>query len=164
MRVPLLAGVAASALLLCSPLSAQRNEVDLEARPFSGSLTWLFGNWGVGAGGGIEELNRTLSPDTEKPEYSKLESLIYAQALHRWRASDRLELDLGVRAGVGDVRECTASDCWPGTYVGVYIAPMWGSRRFKIGPRFLSGVSRYGEHRDAFVYVEILTARIVLTR
>lgn len=163
----------ALALLLLGAGSAgaqTKRELDLDFRPWAaGTLAflWSYGEGdaravGISAGGGIDALDRTLVPDTDSPRFDTFYQLLHVGALHRWRPGDRWDLDVGVRLGFGDVRECTASDCWPGTYLGLYVAPMWGGRHFKIGPRIMTAASRYVDHTDFVVYTEILNGRVAL--
>lgn len=159
-------------LLLAAPvaLSAQTTqELDIDFRPFAGTLSYVWNAnqagtraWGIAAGGGIDELDRTLVPSTASYRFEPFYQLIHVGALHRWRSGTRWDVDLGLRLGLGDVRNCDASDCWPGAFIGLYVAPMWGGRTFKIGPRLLTAVSRYNDHRDAVVYVEVLNGRLAL--
>jgi hypothetical protein len=146
------------------PCRAQGTELALDFRPFSGvlSIAWPTGSLvsaGLAIGGGIDELDRTLQPDTDAEEFSPLLQLVHAGVFAR-KSSRRVDIDLGLRAGVGSVRECFSSDCWPGLYTGVYANVFWGSERVKVGPRLLWAVVRESGHSDAVLHLEILTGRI----
>lgn len=159
-----------AALALAVPAEAQqRRELSLDFRPWAaGSLAYLWDAndegtraWGIAVGGGIDALDRTLVPDPDSPRFTTFKQFLHAGGLHRWRVR-RWDLDVGGRVGISELRSCSASDCWPGTYAGVYFAPMWGGRVLKLGPRLLTGVAREDGHTDAVVYVEVLTGRLAL--
>jgi hypothetical protein len=161
-------GMALLAFILAAPAAAQNaapaREITIDAAPFYGafSIAWRTGSaWsaGIGLGAGLDELGKTLDPDDEQ-RFHSLEQYIYTEFFTRYKPSQRVDLDLGLRAGFGDVRECGASDCWPGPYVGAYTSLLAGWRRVKLGPRLL--VARVFEHpySDTVVHLEVLTARI----
>ena len=153
------------ALFLAAPKAAQaQREFALDFRPFGGvlSLAWrtaptLYA--GIGLGGGIDMLDKTFVPDTEKEEFHALDQLLHASVFLRVKPA-RWDLDVGVRAGFAEVRNCFASDCWPGTYVGAYANAFWGGRRFKAGPRLLIARVMDNDDSDSVVYLEILTGRL----
>ena len=111
-------------------------EFTADLRPFSAtlSLAWRAAPatyLGIGLGGGIDMLDRTLSPDADR---SDLVQLLHVSVFVRQKPSAKLDLDLGARAGFGIVRRCYSSDCWPDRYLGIYASAMWGGRHFKLGP------------------------------
>ena len=158
------------ALLLASAgarAQAPDREVALDFRPFAGALSiaWRTSDaWSIGLalGGGIDELDRTLVPDTDDPAFHGFEQYLHASVFARHKPSPRVDLDLGLRGGFADVRECGSSDCWPGLYAGAYVGAFWGGRHWKLGPRLMVG--RVYEHPfdDTVVYLEILTGRFTL--
>ena len=161
-------GTVVFALLLAAPTAAQNSvparEITVDAAPFYGafSIAWKTGAaWsaGIGLGAGLDELGKTLEPDDEQ-DFHTLEQWIYTEFFTRFKPSQRVDLDLGLRTGFGDVRICGASDCWPGPYVGAYTSLLAGWRRVKLGPRLM--VARVFEHpySDTVVHLEVLTARI----
>ena len=163
-------GIALFALLLTTPAAAQSvapaREITIDTAPFYGafSIAWRTGSaWsaGAGLGAGLDELGKTLEPDDEQA-FHTLEQWIYTEFFARYKPSQRVDLDLGLRTGFGDVRTCGASDCWPGPYVGAYTSLLAGWRRVKLGPRLM--VARVFEHpySDTVVHLEVLTARISL--
>jgi hypothetical protein len=154
-------------LLLTLPVvcHAQGTELALDFRPFSGvlSIAWPTGSSfsaGLALGGGIDELDRTLHPDTDSQTFTTLLQLAHVGAFVRKSVSSHIDADLGLRAGIGSVRECGSSDCWPGLYTGMYANLFWGSERVKVGPRLLWAVVRESGHSDSVLYLEILTGRI----
>jgi hypothetical protein len=153
-------------LLSTAGVSAQTpdRELALDFRPFAGALSiaWRTSDaWSIGLalGGGIDELDRTLVPDTDDPDYHAFEQYLHAAVFARHKPSQRIDLDVGLRGGFADVRTCGASDCWPGLYAGAYAGAFWGGRRWKLGPRLLVGRVYEHPYSDTVVYMEILTGR-----
>lgn len=165
------ASLALALLLLGTGSTAAQDsrELSLDFRPWAAgtlALVWDANNsgtraWGIAAGGGIDALDRTLVPSTDSQHFGTFKQFLHVGALHRWRQG-RWDVDLGVRVGVSELRACFASDCWPGLYTGVYVAPMWGGRHFKVGPRVLAGVVNDDGHADFVLYTEILNGRVAL--
>jgi hypothetical protein len=149
-----------------TPASAQRASVfEMEIRPFGGAFSFAqrVGQGiylGVAVGGGIDWLDRTLAPDPAEEAYHAFEQLAHVSAFMRQKPSSRIDFDLGIRVGIGGVRECTASDCWPGAFAGLYGAAFWGTDRFKVGPRVLWALARDGDQSDPVLYAELITVRI----
>src|SRR5687767_14213162 len=157
-----------AAIVSCAAsASAQTSarELHLDFRPFARQLglAWRVAQqWsaGIAVGGGIDELDRTLQPDTDSDEYHPLEQLANLNSFVRYKPSSRVDVDGGLRLGIGDVRNCFASDCWPGWLAGAYVGVSWGGKRWKVGPRLLfATVHETGDRKDDVVYVEILTGR-----
>lgn len=152
--------------LLASPLHAQRSsEFTLDVRPFGGSIGFaqrvtpgVF--LGVAAGGGIDALDRTFAPDPSEQAYRAFEQIAHVSAFLRQKPTDNVDVDLGIRVGIGGVRECTASDCWPGAFVGLIAGAFWGSDRVKVGPRVLWALARESGESNPVFYAELLTLRI----
>ncbi len=148
-----------------SPVAAQTaNEFGMEVRPFGAAVSLahrLFPGvfLGLAAGGGVDVLDRTLAPNTRQESYHSFQQLAHVSAFLRQKPNDRLDVDLGIRAGVGGVRACGNSDCWPGGFVGLYGAAFWGTPRFKIGPRLLWAMARNGGWNDPVLYAELITVR-----
>jgi len=153
-------------ILFHGPVAAQRSsELAIDLRPFGGSVSYaqalnpgLF--LGLALGAGMDRLDRTIAPDPATEEFHAFEQLAYVSAFMRQKPSGRFDLDLGLRLGVGGVRECGASDCWPGSFVGLYGSAFWGSRRLKVGPRVMWAMARENGRSDAIFYAELLTVRI----
>lgn len=156
----------AFAVLSAVPLHAQRaSEFTLDLRPFGGSVGFAQrvtpGVYlGVAAGGGIDALDRTFAPDPSDQAYRAFEQIAHLNAFLRQKPSDNVDIDLGIRLGIGGVRECTASDCWPGAFFGLTAGAFWGSQRLKIGPRVLWALARESGQSNPVFYAELLTLRI----
>lgn len=139
LRRLLLLAVCLAPALLPAAAPAQRNQLGLEANPFHGTLSYArqtAPGWHVGVqvGFGFPQVDRTLAP-----EEGDFFDLLHLGPFVRVEPSDHLAMDLGLRVGAGDLRECEASDCWPGLYTGASAAVMVGWRRFKVGPRLTAG-------------------------
>lgn len=155
-------------ILVTVPASAQRSsEFTLDLRPFGGSVgvavriapgVYL----GASAGGGIDALDRTLAPDPADQAYHGFEQLAHVSAFLRQKPTARIDVDLGIRLGIGGVRSCDVSDCWPGAFAGLHAGVFWGTDRFKIGPRILGGLARQRGQSDPVLYAELITVRIRL--
>lgn len=158
--------VAAAILVSVAPLHAQRsNEFTLDLRPFGGSVGFAQrisdGVYlGLSAGGGVDALDRTFAPDPAAEAYRAFEQIVHVNAFLRQKPSEHFDVDLGLRLGIGGVRECTASDCWPGAFVGMTAGAFWGSDRVKVGPRLLWALARESGESSPVVYAELLTVRI----
>ena len=158
-------------LLLPSALSAQsRHEFTLDFRPFAGMAAYAWqlspGTYfGLGLGGGIDELDVTLTPNTDGQDFHKFEDLAHANAFVRRKAGTHWDFDLGARVGIGDVRECMVSDCFPGWFLGGYANVFWGGSRWKVGPRIIiARVFDNDGNNDTVVHLEILTGRVRIGR
>lgn len=89
---------------------------------------------GIGLYAGVPSGTRTLTP-----EEGRFQEYLGLLAFWRGVSSSHFEYDTGLRASIADLRECTASDCWPGLFVGTYVTLLVGGRRLKIGPGFSAG-------------------------
>lgn len=141
----------AAALIVVSPVSAQRNEMTLEASVFSGTFGYAWSSTprvlvGIEAGFGIPQMNLTLhlqqNPVAGRPDFGEL---LHIGMLLRTKLSDRLEIDAGARGAVADLWSCQASDCWPELFYGGYVQPMIGWHRIKLGARLTAGWVTEGE-------------------
>jgi hypothetical protein len=85
------------------------------------------------------------------------------ELFERLEPPGRWQYDLGVRAA-GDVHAAqVASEATPGAFLGGYIAPMWGGRHFRVGPRVQAG-AYWSSSRPSFgISVTPLTARLLFT-
>ena len=162
--------IALAALLLPAAAAAQgAREFTFDFRPFAGMVAYAWrtapGTYiGIGLGGGIDELDKTLSPDSESEAFHKFEQLAHASMFVRRKAGTHWDLDLGARLGIGDVRECLASDCWPGWFAGAYASAFFGGSRWKVGPRLVWARVNDSDQSDNVLYLEILTGRVRIGR
>jgi hypothetical protein len=129
---------------------AQKNEVAVEASITRGAVGYArnVGSrvfLGVEVGFGFPQIDRTLSPekdpDTGSPDF---EEYLHIAPFVRYKANDNFEIDAGIRASLADLWPCGSSDCWPMPFGGVYIQPMVGWRRIKVGARLTAGVIAEG--------------------
>lgn len=158
--------VAAAILLSAVPLHAQRtSEFTLDLRPFGGSVGFaqrvtdgVF--LGLSAGGGVDALDRTFAPDPSAEAYRAFEQIVHVNAFLRQKPARWADVDLGLRLGIGGVRECTASDCWPGAFVGMTAGAFFGSRTIKVGPRVLWALARESGQSNPVFWAELLTVRL----
>lgn len=139
---------AVAALLLLTVATtaahAQQNEVTLEASVIRGAAGYARhvsprSLVGIELGFGFPQIDRTLRPGGVNGEKPGFEEYLHLALFTRLKASPNAELDAGLRAGVADLWECTASDCWPAIFGGAYIQPMVGARRIKVGMRLTGG-------------------------
>lgn len=153
---------AAIAHLAPAPAQAQSRELNLDAILVSGVVTyaWEYSagrHWGVFIGAGWDELGETLTPDRDSSAFHSFEQILYIGGLHRWRRT-KLDIDLGVRGGLGGVR--SGGDL-PDPFAGVYVAAMYGGKRFRFGPRAHLAVAHNFAGNDVIVHVEPIVVRVI---
>lgn len=125
---------------------AQSRELTVEARLLGGAVGYARSVaertlLGVELGAGLPKLDLTVHPGSDSaPGNVEFEEYLHLAVFFRLRPSPRTDVDAGVRAGVADLYECTASDCWPASSVGAYVQPMWGGGRFKVGARVVAAL------------------------
>ena len=81
----------------------------------------------------------------------------------RTRPAERWTLDAGIRASGFLHLDGSDDDPGGGLFVGGYAQPMWGSRRFKVGPRLLVGAFMEQDGLDSAelgVHLAALVGRI----
>ena len=81
----------------------------------------------------------------------------------RTRPAERWTLDAGIRASGFLHLDASDDDPGGGLFVGGYAQPMWGSRRFKVGPRLLVGAFMEQDGLDSAelgVHLAALVGRI----
>ena len=133
-----------------TPLAAQRNEVTIEGSIVRGAVGYARASsarlyLGIEAGFGFPQLDRTLVPEQDSVGSPDFEEYLHVAPFIRYKASDNFEIDAGVRASIADLWPCDASDCWPALFGGIYVQPMVGFRKLKIGSRLTAGVIMEGE-------------------
>ena len=151
----------------CRPLVAQepaRHQMTLDASLFAADLTYARrtrSNRFVGGGIGVGyELNVRLVHG--EPWGRKSTEIGRVELFERFEAPGRWEYDLGLKAAVDVHTAQVASEATPGGFVGAYVAPMWGGRRFRIGPRLQAG-AYWSSARPSFgVSVMPLAARLLV--
>ena len=138
-------------MLCVTALSAQqRNEVTLEGSFTRGAAGYARARSaglyiGLEIGFGFPQIDRTLVPEQDSLGSPDFEEYLHVGPFVRYKAGGNFEIDAGIRASVADLWPCDASDCWPGLFAGVYVQPMVGFRKFKIGSRLTAGVISEGE-------------------
>lgn len=137
-----LAGTAT--VVATGPAAAQGHEITLEASILGGAAGYARSVTeqaliGLQLGAGLPQVDLTLHPGSETGTGSvDLEEYLYLAAFVRLELNGRTDLDLGIRGGVADLYECTNNDCWPASFVGAYLQPMWGGARWKVGARLVA--------------------------
>jgi len=158
-------------LLVCSDSSRQLaaqeptrlNQFTVDASLFAGGLSYARRTSpeklvGVGAGLGYEFNIRLV--DGEKGGKKSAE-VAHIEVFRRRATAGPWQYDFGVRAAADGHSADVASEVEFGAFLGGYIAPMWGWRHFRIGPRVQAGaywtssVPRFG------IFVTPLTTRLI---
>jgi hypothetical protein len=127
--------------------------------------------WGLEAGLGGSFLSRMLvagdrfSHRTEGTgagrEDTRLMELGHVGAFHRWRLSERVTADAGVRASLFYNSGPFDDDPAFPTFAGAYATLMMGGRRLQVGPRIQAGLFAEGSGRQELgVYLVPLAGRV----
>ena len=164
MRAPY---VIALCSVLASPSSAQepapRSQLTLDASVLAGGLTYAHSSGpgelvGVGAGIGAEFNLRLVAGEKRG---KKSTEVAHVEMFKRFETPGRWHYDLGVKLAA-DLHEAqVASESEVGGFLGGYIAPMWGSRHFRIGPRLQTGLYWASAGPTVGVFVTPFTARLL---
>jgi hypothetical protein len=149
--------------LVALPCSGQVRTFSVDARPVGGmiSLGWRAepGTYiGLGLGGGSDELGHTFRPRDEQT-YRDFGQYLHLDLFVRHKPRSRYDLEAGLRGGIGEVRECRASDCLPGVFAGAYVGIFAGSARWKLGTRFIAARVVQPSYRDNVLHWELITLR-----
>lgn len=145
----LLLAAAAAPGLSAQERPTPRSEFTLDVTPIRGTVGYARALSptrlaGLEVGFGAPQVDRTLNPgDGPDPRTTQddpdFEEYLHLAAFLRMRPRSAFEVDTGLRVGVADLWECTASDCWPALWAGAYLQPMVGGRRWKVGTRLMAG-------------------------
>jgi hypothetical protein len=142
---------------------APRNQATLDASILSGGLSYARLTSsdrlvGVGAGLGFE-FNIRLVAGEELGKKSA--EVAHVEMFRRLATPGRWQYDYGVRVTAdvhgGDVE----SEPEVGVFLGGYIAPMWGWRHFRIGPRIQAGAYWTSAVPTFGIFVTPLTGRLL---
>jgi hypothetical protein len=143
------------------------NQVTLDASILAGGLSYARMTSsdmlvGVGAGLGTEFNIRMVRGE----KWGKTSAeLVHLETFARLDTPGRWQYDLGIRAAADihsqAVHGGSASETEFGGFLGGYIAPMWGWRQFRVGPRLQAGVY-WSPHPSLGISVTPLTARFLL--
>jgi hypothetical protein len=112
---------------------------------------------GVGVGVGYEFNVRLVHGE---PWGRKSTEIVHVQLFELLRPLGRWQYEIGVRAA-GDLHTAqVASEATFGGFLGGYVAPMWGGRHFRMGPRVQAG-AYWSSPRPSFgISVTPITARL----
>lgn len=127
--------------------------------------------WGMEAGLGGSFLSRMLVAGDRFSHRSegtganrvdtRLMELVHLGAFHRWRTSDRVTWDAGVRASLFYNSGPFDDDPAFPTFAGTYATLMVGGQRVQAGPRVQAGLFNDGSgKRELGVYLVPLAGRI----
>jgi hypothetical protein len=149
--------------LVAQPCAAQARTFSVDARPVGGviSLGWRAAPMtyiGLGVGIGTDELGYTLRP-RDDDAYHDFEQYLHLDLFVRRKPRSSVDLEAGLRAGVGEVRECRASDCLPGLFGGAYVGVFVGSARWKLGTKLVAAHVAEASYRDDVVHWEVISLR-----
>ena len=161
-----------AAFLLASPgarhpLAAQEpappSQLTLDASPLAAGLSYAHVNSagnlaGFGAGLGYEFNIRLVlgeSGGRKSTEIAHIEMFTRTDTPGRW------QYDLGIKAAIDIHSAQVASEADIGGFLGGYIAPMWGGRHFRVGPRAQTGVYWSASGPTLGLFITPLTARIL---
>ncbi len=149
------------------PLEAQepapRNQLTLDASLFAGGLSYARVTSsnkivGVGAGFGLEfNIRLVLGENGGK----KSTEIAHVEMFTRLQPPGRWQYDLGVKAAADIHSAQVASEADIGGFLGAYIAPMWGWRHFRVGPRLQAGAYWSASGPTLGIFITPLTARLL---
>jgi hypothetical protein len=87
--------------------------------------------------------------------------IVHAAFFLRHQSSERWQLDFGARASVFLHSDSSDDDPGEATFAGLYGSLMYGSERFKVGPRVMAGLFSEGRRTQEFGLLLVpLTARV----
>ena len=145
---------------------APRSQLTLDASILAGGLSYARMTSsdklvGVGAGLGTEFSIRLVLGE----KWGKTSAeLLHVEMFERFETPGRLQYDLGLKAAADihsqAVHGQSGSEQEFGGFLGGYIAPTWGWRQFRVGPRLQAGVY-WSPDPSLGIGVTPLTARLV---
>lgn len=142
---------------------AQTRNLAIDVHPVGGAVSMAWRTApntyaGIGLGIGTNNLSETLRP-RDRQTFHDFEQLAFVDVLLRRKLKRHIDLDGGLRTGIGEVRACSASDCLPGGYAGVFVAGFVGSARWKIGTRLLAARVWEARYRDDVLHWDVISLR-----
>jgi len=148
---------------LAAQAPAPRNEFTVDASALAGGLSYAHMTSadklvGVGAGLGYEFNIRLVVGETggkKSTEIAHVEMFTRSATRRRW------QYDVGVKAAADIHSAQVASEAEIGGFLGVYVAPMWGGRHFRVGPRIQAGAYWLSPVPTFGVFVTPVTARLL---
>ena len=149
------------------PLAAQqpapRNQLTLDTSLLAGGLSYARLTSsdklvGVGAGLGAEFNIRLVVGEKGG---KKSTEIAHFEMFTRLEPPGRWQYDLGVKAAADIHSAQVASEAEVGGFLGGYIAPMWGWRHFRVGPRLQAGLYWSSNGPTFGIFVTPFTARLL---
>jgi hypothetical protein len=142
---------------------APRNQFTLDAGVLSGGLSYAHLTssdklLGVGAGLGFEFNIRMVAGEKGG---KKSAEVAHVELFTRPATAGRWQFDYGVRVAADVHSGQVESEPEVGGFLGGYIAPMWGWRHFRIGPRLQTGAYWTSPVPTFGVFITPLTARLL---
>ncbi|MEP6733275.1 MAG: hypothetical protein ABJE10_21710 [bacterium] len=162
-------GVLLAVTSCCRQLAAQepasRDQLTLDASLLAATLSSARRTGsdklvGVGIGVGYEFNIRMVYGE---PWGRKSAEVAHIEMFERLETPGRWQYDLGVKVAVDVHTAQVASEATVGGFLGGYIAPMWGGRHFRIGPRLQAGTYWTSARPSLRLSITPLTARLFLT-
>jgi hypothetical protein len=134
----------AASLAVATPALAQSSEWTIDVSLFRGTVGYAQqvtprAMVGIEVGIGIPETSHTLTPAHDQPGFPDFSEFLHLGVFARSPATQRFNLDTGLRISVADLWICSASDCWPALFAGAYVQPMFGWKRVKFGGHLIAG-------------------------
>jgi hypothetical protein len=140
-----------------------RNQFTLDASVLAGGLSYARATStekfvGVGAGLGYEFNIRMVVGEKGG---KKSAEVAHVEIFRRLAPSGRWQYDFGVRIAADGHTADVQSEAEFGVFLGGYVAPMWGWRRFRVGPRIQAGSYWTSSVPTFGVFITPLTARLL---
>ena len=153
---------------LAAQAPAPRNQLTLDASILAGGLSYARRTSSdklVGAGAGVGAEFGIRLVHGENWGKSSVE-LVHVEMFERLETPGRWQYDFGLKAAADihsqAVHGQSGSEADLGGFLGGYIAPMWGWRQFRFGPRLQAGL--YWAPDPSFgIGITPLTARFLFT-
>ena len=175
LRMRLLVRFLLGAVLVLPSLgqAQERHQFTVDAGVLRGTIRYAHAvapavHVGSELGFGFPQIDYTVVPSEVRWHGgASFEEYLHTSVFLRHRVQDWLAYDAGLRASIVDLWACTASDCLPATFVGAYVQPMFGGRRWSLGPRLVAGwtaESEDGGDSTFTISVAPLNVRLTLGR
>jgi hypothetical protein len=159
----LLLVVSASWCGLAGQEQAPRNQFTVDASALAGGLSYARMTSsdklvGVGAGLGYEFNIRLVVGETGG---KKSTEIAHVEMFTRPVTRGRWHYDVGIKAAADIHSAQVASEAEIGGFLGLYVAPMWGGRHFRVGPRLQAGAYWLSSVPTFGIFVTPVMARLV---
>jgi len=142
---------------------APRNQFTVDVSALAGGLSYARLTSsdklvGVGAGLGYEFNIRLVVGETGG---KKSTEIAHVEMFTRPATRGRWQYDVGVKAAADIHSAQVASEAEIGGFLGLYVAPMWGWRHFRVGPRIQAGAYWSSPVPTLGIFVTPITARLL---